>query len=210
MNLKSHFVCYLLQNEAIVKELAALKAVIGAIKEFKLESEYSCETLKKRIAQLEQQKAGTKRKATAAAAVDSSSKTEKQQQNSNKRPRSTIKTLAAVSQSRVPLVQNQSQMGLIHKAPYMGSAGSYARPTSGDFYDHPGPSISGTHLGLHSGPSISGTSLGLGGNHLPRSYLYPSEPHAGSSLYDRPVTYGGRLLSPYGSSLYPYDMGMNM
>ncbi|XP_010938943.1 truncated FRIGIDA-like protein 1 [Elaeis guineensis] len=199
------------QNEAIVKELAALKAVIGAIKEYKLESEYSCETLKKRIAQLEQQKAGTKRKATAAvAAVDSSSNAEKQQQYSNKRPRSTIKTPAAESQSCVPLVQNQSQLGLIHNAPYMGSAGLYARPISGDFYGHPGPSISGTHLGLHSGSSVPAASLGLGGNHLRRSYLYPSESLAGSSLYDRPATYGGRPLSPYGSSLYPYDMGMNM
>ncbi|KAG1366961.1 FRIGIDA-like protein 1 [Cocos nucifera] len=196
------------QNEAIVKELAALKAVIGAIKEYKLESEYPCETLKKRIAQLEQQRAGTKRKATAA--VDSSANAEKQQQQHyNKRPRSTIKTPAAESQS-VPLVQNQSQLGLIHQAPYMGSAGSYARPTSGDFYGRSGPIISGTHLGLHSGSSVPGTSLGLGGSQLPRSYLYPSEPLAGSSLYDRPGTYGGAPLPPYGSSLYPYDMGRNM
>lgn len=193
-----------------MKEVTALKAVIGAIKEYKLESEYSCEPLKKRVAQLEQQKAGTKRTATAAAAADSSSNTEKQHHNSNKRFRSTVKTPAAESQSFVPLVQNQSQFGLTNKAPYTGSVVSYGLPTSGDFYGHSRPSISGTHLGLHSGPSISGPPLGLGGNHLPRSYLYPSEPLAGSSLYDRPVTYGGRPPSPYGSSLYPYDMGMNM
>lgn len=191
-----------------MKELAALKAVIGAIKEYKLESEYSCETLKKRIAQLEQQKAGTKR--TVAAAADSSSKAEKQPQKSNKRPRSTFKSPAAESKSFVPLVQNQSQLGLTNKAPYMGSVGSYDLPTTGDFYEYSRPSISGTHLGLHSGPSISGTLWGLGGGHLSRSYLYPSEPLGGSSLYDRPVTYGGRPPSPYGSSLYPYDIGMNM
>jgi len=49
------------QNEAIAKELSALRAVIKCIDEHKLESEYPVDSLQKRAAQLEKEKADKKR-----------------------------------------------------------------------------------------------------------------------------------------------------
>ncbi|KAI4327390.1 hypothetical protein L6164_019859 [Bauhinia variegata] len=49
------------QNDANAQELAALKVVIKCVEEYKLESEYPLDPLKKRVAQLEKSKAEKKR-----------------------------------------------------------------------------------------------------------------------------------------------------
>lgn len=50
-----------LQNDANAQELAALRAVIKCIEEYKLESEYPPDTLRKRVLQLEKSKGDRKR-----------------------------------------------------------------------------------------------------------------------------------------------------
>lgn len=185
------------QNEATAKEMGALKSVLKAVEEHKLETEYPRENLVKRIALLEQKKADKKRTATVAVASNS----KPQQQQSNKRLRPSPSTSAAViAANPYPRpIQTQSQLGLADRAPYMGVAGPYGLTATGSLY----------HLG---GPSLSGTAMGHGGSHggtlsPPRSY-YSSESLMGtSSLYDRTVTYNGYPLSgrpsSYGSSMYP-------
>ncbi|URE11845.1 Frigida-like protein [Musa troglodytarum] len=181
-----------LQNEAISKELAAAKAVIKTVEECKLESEFSCEDLQKRITQLEQQKADKKRTATVATATIS--RTSKQQQPSNKRPRSSTTFSYPVHSHPLPsCAQNQSHLGLIEQqSSYMGLGRSYGLTTTAALYDAAPPSIPGT--------------VELSGKPSPRSYLYPSEFHASSSLYNRPASYGGYPVSglgtSYGSSFY--------
>ncbi|CAD5179330.1 unnamed protein product [Musa acuminata subsp. malaccensis] len=102
-------------NEAISKELAAVKAVIKTVEECKLESEFSCEDLQKRITRLEQQKADKKR--TARAATATNSRTSKQQQHpSNKRPRSSTTLSYPVRSHPLPsCAQNQSHLGLTER-----------------------------------------------------------------------------------------------
>lgn len=50
-----------LQNDANAQELAALRAVIKCIEEYKLESDYPPDTLRKRVLQLEKSKGDRKR-----------------------------------------------------------------------------------------------------------------------------------------------------
>ncbi|CAL9096119.1 unnamed protein product [Musa acuminata var. zebrina] len=182
-----------LQNEAISKELAAAKAVIKTVEECKLESEFSCEDLQKRITRLEQQKADKKRTATAATVTNS--RTSKQQQPSNKRPRSSTTLSYPVRSHPLPsCAQNQSHLGLTEQqSSYAGLGRSYGLTTTAALYDVALPSIPGT--------------IELSGKPSPRSYLYPSEFHASSSLYNRPASYGGYPMSglgtSYGSSFYP-------
>ncbi|KAK4850434.1 hypothetical protein QYF36_006696 [Acer negundo] len=78
------------QNEAVFKEVNALKAVIKVVEDYKLESECPKETFEKRIEQLEKQKADRKRPSPAAKPQQ---QPKKLQQNANKRPR----TAAALS-----------------------------------------------------------------------------------------------------------------
>lgn len=170
------------QNEAISKELGALKLVLKAIEEYKLEAVYPRENLEKQIAKLEKLKADKKRMANS-----------KIQQQPNKRPwqSSTSKPAVAVH-TVLPVIQNQPQLGLA----YMGLGGSYSLAVTGSLYNH-------------AGQSVSGTPIGLGGlRSPPRSYLYPSDSLVGAGgLYDRPVNYTGYPASglppSYGSSLYP-------
>ncbi|KAF9610265.1 hypothetical protein IFM89_021826 [Coptis chinensis] len=55
------------ENEAIAKETAYLRAIIKCIEEYKLESQFSRESIDKRIEQLEKQKVERKRAAIVAA-----------------------------------------------------------------------------------------------------------------------------------------------
>ncbi|XP_039114196.1 truncated FRIGIDA-like protein 1 [Dioscorea cayenensis subsp. rotundata] len=184
-------------NDAMVKELGALKSVLRAIEEYGLESEYPREHLQKRITQLERQKAAEKKR-TATDTAASNSKMQQQQQQrkqhqqTNKRPRpltaSTTPTVA--SYPPPPLVRNQPQLGMPERASFMGSAGSYGIA---------GPS---THY-HHAGHNLLPATAGLGGLAAPpSSYLYPSEHIVGSGLYDRSLPYGGYSISglstPYG------------
>ncbi|CAL9764195.1 unnamed protein product, partial [Musa acuminata subsp. burmannicoides] len=99
-------------NEAISKELAAVKAVIKTVEECKLESEFSCEDLQKRITRLEQQKVDKKRTAIAATATTS----KQQQQPSNKRPRSSTTLSYPVRSHPFPsCAQNQSHLAVTER-----------------------------------------------------------------------------------------------
>nr|XP_029117209.1 uncharacterized protein LOC105034377 isoform X3 [Elaeis guineensis] len=178
------------QNEAISKELGALKSVLRAVEEYKLEAAYPRENLEKQIARLEKLKADRKR--TAAAASNS-----KTQQQPNKRPWQSSSSKPAVAVHTVlPVIQNQPQLGLADRAPYVGLGGSYSLAATGSLYNH-------------AGQNVSGTPIGLGGlRSPPRSYLYPSNSLVGTGgLYDRPVNHAGYPASgmppSYGSSLYP-------
>ena len=182
--------------------MGALKSVLKAVEEYKLEAEYPCETLVKRIAQLEQKKADKKRTATTAAALN----TKPQQQQSNKRLRpSAASSATVIAANPYPtLIQTQPQLGLADRAPYMGVAGPYGLAATGSVYNHGCPSS----VYNHGGPGLSGTAMGLGGTRSPPRSYYPPEPLVGnSSLYDRPATYNEYFLSglpsSYGSSLYP-------
>ncbi|URE09686.1 Frigida-like protein, partial [Musa troglodytarum] len=184
----------LLPNEAISKELAAVKAVIKTVEECKLESEFSCEDLQKRITRLEQQKADEKRTATAATATISG--TSKQQQPSDARPRSSTTSSYPVRSYPLPsCAQHQSHLGLTdQQSSYAGLGRSYGLTTTAALYDAAPPSIAGT--------------IELSGKPSPRSHLYPSEFHASSGFDNRPAaSYGGYPMSglgtSYGSSFYP-------
>ncbi|KAJ0973635.1 hypothetical protein J5N97_015600 [Dioscorea zingiberensis] len=181
-------------NDAMVKELGALKSVIKAIEDYGLESEYPRENLQKRITQLEQQKAAEKKRTAtdAAAASNSKMQQQKQQQQTNKRPRpltaSTAPTVA--SYPPPPLVRNHPQLGMSERAPYMGSAGSYGIAGPTPHYHH-------------AGHNLLAASAGLGGlTAPPSSYLYPPDHLVGSGMYDRSLPYGGYSISglsaPYG------------
>ena len=183
--------------------MGALKSVLKAVEEYKLEAVYPRETLVKRIVQLEQKKADKKRTATTAAA--SSSKPQQQQSNKRLRPSSaTPAAVIAAANPYSPLIQTQPQLGLADRASYMGVAGPYGLAATGSVYNHGGPSS----VYNHGGPGRSGMAMGLGGTRSPpRSYYLPEPPVGTSSLYDRPVTYNdynlSGLPSSYGSSRYP-------
>ncbi|CAL9778454.1 unnamed protein product [Musa acuminata subsp. burmannicoides] len=174
------------ENVATSKELGALRSVIKAVEEYKLESQYPREFLEKQVAKLEKRKEEKKRTVAAAAAA-SNFKIQKQQ-HPNKRPRPTATTSNAITgQSLPPGITEQPQFGLADPSPHMGLAGAYGFASSGSLYNN---------------ASISGFRS------PPRSYLYSSESLAGTSgFYDRPVNYtgypGSRLPPPYNSSLYP-------
>ncbi|RWV80952.1 hypothetical protein GW17_00057694 [Ensete ventricosum] len=174
------------QNVAASKELGALRSVIKAIEEYKLESQYPREFLEKQVAKLEKRKE-VKRRNVAAAAAASNSRIQKQQ-HPNKRPRPSATTSNAITgQTLPPGMAKQPQFGLADPSPHMGLAGAYGFASSGSLYNN---------------ASISGFRS------PPRAYLYPSESLAGTGgFYDRPVNYTGypisRVPPPYNSSLYP-------
>ncbi|XP_058081102.1 FRIGIDA-like protein 3 [Magnolia sinica] len=191
------------ENEAIAKELAALRAIIKCIEEHNLQSEYLPEGLEKRIAQLEKHKAERKRPAP------TMPKTQ-QQQAANKRPRPALVGAAGPTTLTAPLVaqinqqpQHLSSLLADRVSPYLPSAGLYglAGPGAGAsaLYDRQGPSYLGSHLGY------------VGGRSPPMSHIYSTE--LSSSLYDKPVGYSGytasggmqhgSLQQPYHQSYYP-------
>ncbi|XP_072958346.1 truncated FRIGIDA-like protein 1 [Typha angustifolia] len=183
------------QNEAIAKELGALTSVLKAVEEYKLESEYPCHVLKKQIAEL-QQKTNKKRTSTAPAAPSNlksqqqHQRRQQQQQQSNKRHRPTTTfTSPALDSHILPLVPNQPQLGLVDQARLVGAYGT----GSSSLYNH-------------AGQTIPGVPNALAGQ--PRSYVYSSEPFAGTGgAYDRLTHYGNYNLpgssTMYSSSLYP-------
>uniref|UniRef100_A0A1D1XYA1 FRIGIDA-like protein n=1 Tax=Anthurium amnicola TaxID=1678845 RepID=A0A1D1XYA1_9ARAE len=180
------------QNEATAKELAALRAVIKSVEEYKLESEYSPESLQKRVTQLEHQKAEKKRSAASAALTNPKGQARQQQANKRPRPSTTSATTAVAAHPTAPL--SQTSLPLIDRASYMASTGPYGLTGNSYLYEHTGSAYTANPLGLGATRSP------------PRSLLY-SDPLAGSSLYDRSGAYGsyslsGGLPSQYNSSLY--------
>ncbi|XP_072991594.1 truncated FRIGIDA-like protein 1 [Typha latifolia] len=204
------------QNEAIAKEITALRAVINTIKEYKLESQYSSENLQKRITQLEQEKTNKCRTATGNSVASNSSSQNLQQQSkkrpmrtatvasvashlsprnlqqqqANKRLRpSTTLTPTAAPDIPPPIVGNKALFGLTNQSPYMGLIGSYGLASTRTIYDHAASSQSGLPLGVH-------------GNLSPRRHLYTSEPFVDSHLYNSSGRYVNYSL-PGMTARYP-------
>ncbi|KAL7217822.1 hypothetical protein ACSBR2_011119 [Camellia fascicularis] len=184
------------KNEAVTKEVNALKSVIEIIEYHKLESELPKENLKNRVEALEKQKAERKQQSKL------------KNLSGSKRPWTT--ELAgpevipkSIAGSTVPAFQ-QSHLqpsGLLpdHHAPYSSSpAGPYglAGPTSGTA-QYAGPSA-GSY-------GSAGAPFGVPGNLMPtQPHTYPSESHMPSGYFDRPIAYGGYGLPPqYHPSYYP-------
>ncbi|KAL5987970.1 hypothetical protein ACLOJK_035732 [Asimina triloba] len=168
------------QNEAIAKELAAVKAVIKCIEEHNLKSEYPLDSLEKRIEQLEKEKADRKRPAPTSAAPKA-----QQHQPSNKRVRPTSVAsagpiLAAPSFTQLSMQAQPPSLLADRIPPYPPSVGPYGLAGAGAgasaLFDRPGPSYLGSsHLGY------------VGGRSPPRSHFYSTE--LSSTLYDIPGGY---------------------
>ncbi|ONK60775.1 uncharacterized protein A4U43_C08F22480 [Asparagus officinalis] len=194
------------QNEATAKELGALKSVLKAVEEYKLENEYPRVGLVKRITQLEHKKAEKKRSVIATATA--AAKSQQQEQQSKKRPRLSPTTSAAVMTANPyhrhhhhqhpPMIHTQPQLGLADRAPYIGVPSSYDLASSSAY----------VHSHGIGAPSLGGSMLDHGRTRSPppTSYYSSQSLQGTSSLYDRPMTYNGYVpgLPPsYGSSLYP-------
>eukprot|EP00262_Sarcandra_glabra_P003501 TRINITY_DN14238_c0_g1_i1.p1 TRINITY_DN14238_c0_g1~~TRINITY_DN14238_c0_g1_i1.p1 ORF type:complete len:488 (+),score=98.74 TRINITY_DN14238_c0_g1_i1:173-1636(+) len=177
------------QNEAIAKEIAALKTVIKIIEEHNLESEYSHEGLEKRVAQLEKLKVDRKRERAPPTVAAS----KPQQQPGNKRPRPDTSAASAAARAVLP----QSQLHLSDRVPsYIGSTGPYGLAGSSTLYDRPVSSFLDSPLGYG------------GARSPPRSHLYSSDPLMTSGSYDKPMGYGSYPFSsglppPYRPSFFP-------
>ncbi|KAL5729742.1 hypothetical protein ACHQM5_002646 [Ranunculus cassubicifolius] len=197
-------------NEAIGKELAAVKAIIKCIEEHKLESEYPKGTLDKRIEQLEKQRAENKKRPAASSGSTPTDRKQQQQQQSggNKRPRPMVGPHPSIPQNHL-----QPPIGSVMDrfAPYMSSQAQYSlgggAPTGPSSYMS---NTGGGPYGLGTNP-VSPYGLG-GGNPVSygmnlspsRSHLYSSsESHLGAGLYDRPpMNYGGPGMPTSHRSLY--------
>lgn len=145
------------EHDAAMKEISALKAVAKAVEDYKLEAEYPCENLRKRIAQLEKQKADKKRPAFSAPTSDVKTK---QQQRQGKRLRPSLTT---------PTAEVPRPLQSFDQSTFLDLSRSYGLHTSSSLYDRPVP-------------AISGISDPLGGN---LALHYSSEPLVSSGLYDR-------------------------
>lgn len=208
-------------NEAMAKEVSALKSVIKVIQDHNLDSEYPKVNLEKRIELLEKQKTNRKRPAPAAPVklqqpqhqqqqAKQQPKKQKQQQSGSKRPqtaapvgRAAVPVNVGAANSIVPQYQQShlQSAGLLpdRSAPYVSSsAAPYgAVGTIPTISPYTGPSA-----GLYGLP---GAQVGFPGNPgAANSHPYSSEPYVPSSYYDRPTAYGGYGVPPqYHPSYYP-------
>lgn len=209
-----------MQNEATAKETSALKSVIKIIEEHKLESEYPKESLEKRIAVLEKQKADRKRPPTATVAKipqpqyqptkQQQGKDKQKQQSGNKRPRvdaplgpTPFPKNFRGANTAVPSYQPShfQSTGLLAdgRTPY--------KSTSASPYGISGlvPSANpyaGSSAGIYG---LEGNLTSVAGNPtLAGSHLYMAEPYGQSAYYDRSTSYGGYDLGPeYHTAYYP-------
>lgn len=185
-------------NEAIAKELASLNNVIKIVEEYNLGSAYQCEGLRKRIEQLEKQKAVKKRSAGFSAAAGSNAQAQRQNQlKSNKRFRPSASNVTPPSPPH-----QQTMPRPVDRAPYASMSGSYSLPAAvPHIYDHVSPSYSGNpNLSSHA---YSSESYRLPASVPLSSHVYSSESLLGSRYYDnyRAASYGGYPAS--GLSRYP-------
>jgi hypothetical protein len=161
--------------------------IIKAIEEYKLESEYSTEDLKKQVSRLEQTKVEKKRTATTASIPN----TKSQQLHVQKRARPETSSAAALAAAYPlgPLSQAQPQLGLADRASYLSSIGQYGLAGPGSLYDQGAAS--------YVGPPVANRSPS-------KSYLYASDSHPGSVLFDRPGAFDGRSVA-YDARAAGYD-----
>ncbi|KAH9299583.1 hypothetical protein KI387_031265, partial [Taxus chinensis] len=159
------------QNEANTKELSAYRAVIKCIEEHKLESQYSPDSLQKRIAQLEKAKADRKRSAGAV-------------KSQPKRPRANGGNVSAYV---APLGAAERSSAVY--APSNAADRSFYRPVDRVQYSGAAPgvasyNIQGQNPYDRSSQGIYSSAYGIGNRSpvsLPRSYMYPSD-NVGPSL----------------------------
>ncbi|KAH0466513.1 hypothetical protein IEQ34_003751 [Dendrobium chrysotoxum] len=201
------------KNEASSKEIAALRAVAKIVEEYKLGSVFSCENVRKRIEQLENQKAvkkpekklenqktekklekmpEKKRGATAIAASNLNVRGQKKQhEQPNKRPRPSA-SAPSVHVAHPFAHNHHTQLGLADLAPHAGLSGSYALSTAPSLYNH-------------GSASLSSNSVGLGVS-LSSPWYDPTESVMGSAFSGRTVTNDSYpksgLPAPYHSSFY--------
>ncbi|XP_073134020.1 FRIGIDA-like protein 2 [Henckelia pumila] len=177
-------------NEAVTKEINALKAVIKCIEDHSLESQYPKSVLVKRIEKLEKEKGERKRAGPAA--------TPKSQQNLKRPPQNGNKRMRAASGRRFPAkpVVPPPQPSLVQRS---GLLPDYTAPylsTSAGAYGLAGPIAAAVpYAGSSAGVYGLSGAASLGFNPT-ASGSYPTEPHAQqphvqSGYYDGAVGYGG-------------------
>lgn len=206
-----------------------MRAVIKSVEDHKLQSEYPCEDVEKRIAQLEKQKADRKRAATA--------KPQHQQQPANKRPR---QATIATDIGPPAFSQPQQPSGLLADRvnPFSASAGLYSLPGAGaaagsaSLYGLAGGAgtapVSTSPYVLAGGPGssapyglagasgamtdmlseryltsrLSAPHLAYGANRSPQMSHLSAEALS-SGLYDKSTGYGYSIPPKYDTSYYP-------
>ncbi|XP_022734673.1 FRIGIDA-like protein 1 [Durio zibethinus] len=207
------------QNEATAREIAALKAVIKVIEQHKLETEYSQESLLKRIEQLEKQQADRKHPVTAAAAKPqqqqadrkhpATAPTAKPQQQQQQQPSQQVIQQGKKKKKQAQGKQQQSSnkrpkttASVVRMAPSLGVAGSSSAV----------PPFQQSHLqqgGLMQDRSAPYLSLPAGSYGLAGST--PVNPYVGSSAATALYGLAGALMgfsvnpNPAASHLYSYD-----
>lgn len=204
--------------EAATKEITSIRAIIKSVEDHNLQSEYSCEHLEKRIASLEKQKSDKRRyqqsshqqytnkrqkpasTAQAASTLDNGSPS---------LPRSSPQPSGLLSDHVNPY-SGSAKLYALAGGSGSGSgpaglfglvSGTGAAPVSSAPHSHPGSSglygLAGGPGALHDplydrplGSSLYGAHLSYGGNRTPpRSHFHAEA--LSSSLYDKPMGYGG-------------------
>ncbi|OVA16043.1 Frigida-like [Macleaya cordata] len=188
------------QNDAIVKEIGALKAVIRFIEEHQLESQYPRESLEKRIEQLEKEKKERKRPAEVPVPAPTCRSEQQHQQNGKKRSRSALNTNAvttsAASSSQnylQPLGFSSDQVALyLRSSTHYGLAGAVpAIPQYMNSVVQP-TGFRGTQAQLCIGENLSPS----------RSHLYSFESQTASAPRDRSILGAYGLHPSYYPSFY--------
>ncbi|CAI9756827.1 unnamed protein product [Fraxinus pennsylvanica] len=193
-------------NEAVMKEISALKSVIKCIDDHGLESQYPKHILVTRIEKLEKEKADKKRPATAPVPKPPQ-QAKQQKQRGNKRVKEVTGPSAVKKKNHSKRVLLPSQpshvqtsgLFLDHTALYHSSpAGAYGRGgphVAADMY-------AGSSAGLHGFP---GAPMGFSGNvNQTAANAYPSERQGQPSYYDAAIGYGGYGIPPqYHPGYYP-------
>uniref|UniRef100_A0A0C9RJV0 FRIGIDA-like protein n=1 Tax=Wollemia nobilis TaxID=56998 RepID=A0A0C9RJV0_9CONI len=179
------------QNEANTKELSALRAVIKCIEEHKLESQYSPDSLQKRVAQLEKAKADRKRSAGAV-------------KSQPKRPRANGGNVGAYA---APLSAPERTPAMY--ASSNAADRSFYRPVERVQYSGAGVAsynLQGQSPYDRSSQGIYSSAYGVGNRSpvsLSRSYMYPSDNMGpsllGSGSYNSSTNYNHH----FGSSMPP-------
>lgn len=182
------------QNEANTKELSAYRAVIKCIEEHKLESQYSPDSLQKRVAQLEKAKADRKRSAGAV-------------KSQPKRPRANGGNVGAYV---APPLSAAERSPALYAASNTADRGFY-RPMDRVQYSGAAPGVASYNLQGQSpydraGQGIYSSAYGIGNRSpvsLSRSYMYPSDNMGPSLLGTGSYNSSTNYSHHFGSGLPP-------
>lgn len=215
------------QYEAATKEITSIRAIIKSVEDHNLQSEYSCEHLEKRITSLEKQKSDkrryqqsqqqytNKRHKPASTTLENGSPS---LPHSSPQPSGLLsdRVNPYSASARLYALAGGSGSGSGPAGLYGLVGGTGAAPVSSAPHAHPGSSglygLAGGPGALHDplydrplGTSLYGAHLSYGGNRSPpRSHLHAEA--LSSSLYDKPMGYGGYpvgLPSSFRPTFYP-------